>query len=172
MVHKQIVNSTIEDIDVIFKLYDSAIEHQKKVFHKHWQGFERALIETEIAEKRQWKIISENEIACIFAVTYNDAAIWKERDACPSIYIHRIVTNPKFRGQALVRDIVDWAKEFCKANEKKFLRMDTWADNPKLIEYYAGFGFNYVGVSRPENLEGLPKHYSGNPLALFEIEIK
>ena len=172
MVHKQIVNSSIEDIDTIFKLYDAAIEHQKKVFHKHWQGFERELIQKEIEEKRQWKIISDKEIACIFAVTYNDVAIWKERDDDPSIYIHRIVTNPKFRGQAFVREIVDWAKIFCKANGKKFLRMDTWADNPKLIEYYTGCGFNYVGESRPENLEGLPKHYSGNPLALFEIEIE
>ncbi len=172
MVHKQIINSTIEDIDTIFKLYEAAVEHQKKVFHKNWQGFERTLIEKEISEKRQWKIISENEIACIFAITFNDASIWKERDSNPSVYIHRIVTNPNFRGQAFVRDIIIWAKEFCSINEKKYVRMDTWADNPKLIEYYTACGFNYVGISQPDNLEGLPKHYSGNPLALFEIEIK
>ncbi len=167
----KIINSTIEDIETIFKLYDDAIAHQKKVFHKHWAGFERSLIEKEIAEQRQWKIVMGDDIACIFAVTYNDAAIWRERDSDPSIYIHRIVTNPDFRGSAFVRDIVAWAIPFCVQNGKKFIRMDTWADNPKLIAYYQTFGFKYMGDTQPENVDGLPKHYSGNPLALFEIVV-
>ena len=166
-----ILNSTLNDIDSIFNLYDSAVAHQKTVFHKHWQGFERSLIETEIAEHRQWKIIVGNDIACIFAVTYNDASIWRERDLEPSVYIHRIVTHPAFRGRAFVRDIIAWAHIFCQENDKRFIRMDTWADNPKLIEYYINCGFNFVGTSQPENLDGLPKHYSGNPLALFEIPV-
>ena len=41
----KIINSTIEDIETIFKLYDDAIAHQKKDFHKHWAGFDRSLIE-------------------------------------------------------------------------------------------------------------------------------
>ena len=167
----KIINSALEDIDTIFKLYDAAVEHQKKVFHKHWQGFDRGLVETEIAEHRQWKIVLEGEIACIFAITYNDSAIWKERDVDPSIYIHRIVTNPKFRGRAFVKGIIEWAKDFCVENKKKFIRMDTWADNPKLVDYYVNCGFKYVGDTLPNSFGDLPKHYSGNPLALFEIEV-
>ena len=49
--------------------------------------------------------------------------------------------------------------------------MDTWADNPKLVDYYVNCGFKFVRVSEPTSLEDLPKHYSGNPLALFEIEV-
>lgn len=167
----KIINSTPDDIETIFKLYDAAVEHQKKVFHKNWQGFERSLVETEIKENRQWKMVIENEVACIFAITYNDLSIWKERDVDPAIYIHRIVTNPKYRGKAFVKDIIVWAKQFCLENNKNFIRMDTWSDNPKLVEYYVNCGFKFVGVSEPTSLEGLPKHYSGNPLALFEIEV-
>lgn len=42
----QIINGSIEDINAIFKLYDEAISFQKTKFNKHWQGFERSLVET------------------------------------------------------------------------------------------------------------------------------
>jgi hypothetical protein len=61
-----IQNSELTDIDTIFHLYDEATKHQKKVAEKHWQGFDRSLIEQEIEEKRQWKIIVDGHIACVF----------------------------------------------------------------------------------------------------------
>jgi hypothetical protein len=47
--------------------------------------------------------------------------------------------------------------------------MDTWADNEKLLEYYTSCGFDYVGVVSMEKTDGLPKHYEGISLSLFEI---
>ncbi|GGE62729.1 hypothetical protein EV200_105275 [Pedobacter psychrotolerans] len=49
--------------------------------------------------------------------------------------------------------------------------MDIWADNKKLLEYYTNCGFNYVGVVTMEKTYGLPKHYEGISLSLFEIKI-
>jgi len=167
-----ITNSTINDIDTIFKLYDEAAAFQKTVFNKHWQGFERSLVETEIRENRQWKIVKDDQVACIFAITFNDALIWKEKDKDPAIYIHRIVTNPEFRGGAYVREIVKWAKEYAKSVDKKFVRMDTWGDNEKLKDYYTKCGFDYLGVTVMNDTEGLPKHYEGLSLSLFEIKIE
>ena len=163
--------SKIHDIDAIFKLYDQAAEFQKTVFHKHWAGFERSLVEKEIAESRQWKILSNGEIACIFAITFNDPLIWREKDSDPSIYIHRIVTNPSFRGGQYVKDIVKWALEYAPGIGKEFIRMDTWGDNEKLKEYYLSCGFEYLGITQMDNTDGLPKHYEGLSLALFEIKV-
>ena len=36
----EIKNSTIEDIDAIFDLYDQATAYQKTVFNKNWEGFD------------------------------------------------------------------------------------------------------------------------------------
>lgn len=166
-----ITNSTIQDIDTIYQLYDQAIAYQKTVFTRHWQGFERALIELEIGEKRQWKIVVDGQVACIFAITFQDPLIWKEKDEQPSIYIHRIVTNPEFRGGAYVKAIVNWAKDYARSLGKSFVRMDTWGDNLKLKEYYQQCGFNYLGVIQMEKTEGLPKHYEGISLSLFEIPL-
>lgn len=164
----QVLNSQINDVDTIFDFYDMAIVHQKKVFNKHWQGFSRTLVETEIAENRQYKILVDGALACIFAVTFSDQLIWGDRDH-DAIYIHRIVTHPDFRGYAFVKEIIKWAKKYASANTIKYIRMDTWADNEKLLAYYTGCGFDYVGVVTMEKTEGLPKHYEGISLSLFEI---
>jgi ribosomal protein S18 acetylase RimI-like enzyme len=164
--------STIEDIDAIFNLYDAAIAYQKTVFHKQWQGFERELVKTEIAEQRQWKIVIDGQIACIFALTFEDALIWGSKNSDPSIYIHRIVTNPAFRGARFVKQIAVWAKEYAPSIGKRFVRMDTWGDNPRLIDYYQECGFLFLGLTTLTKSEGLPKHYEGACLSLFEIDTK
>ncbi|MEJ0056549.1 MAG: hypothetical protein WDN75_13390 [Bacteroidota bacterium] len=55
----QVINSTLHDLPTIMSLYDAAIEHQKKVFTKYWQPFDKKMVETEIRENRQWKIVIE-----------------------------------------------------------------------------------------------------------------
>lgn len=167
----QIGNAVLEDIDTIFDLYDKAVEFQKKVFDKHWLGFDRALVETEIAEKRLWKIAEETQIACIFSIAYADPIIWGEESGESAIYIHRIVTNPDFRGRGYVRSITEWAKNFATSNDIRFIRMDTWDDNRKLVDYYKDCGFKYLGVVTPEPSDQLPKHYVGISLSLFEIDL-
>ena len=165
-------NAVLADIDIIFDLYDKAIEFQKKVFHHSWLGFDRRMVETEIDEKRLWKIIDEEQIACIYSVTYADPMIWRERSEDPAIYIHRIVTNPDFRGHGYARAITEWAKDFARSNDIRFVRMDTWGDNQKLIDYYQDCGFKFLGVTTPEISDALPKHYVGISLSLFEIDIR
>jgi hypothetical protein len=70
-----------------------------------------------------------------------------------------------------VKEIIKWAKDYAAKNDIKFIRMDTWADNEKLLEYYTDCGFDYVGVVSMEKTDGLPKHYEGISLSLFEIAL-
>ena len=163
--------SRIEDIDEIFKFYDLAIEYQKTKFNKQWKGFERDLVKEEISENRQWKMLIDDEVACVFAITFDDESIWKEKNMDKAVYFHRIVTHPKFRGQHFVERIIEWGIPFAKEKNLDFLRMDTWGDNVSLIEYYQKCGFDFLGVITPE-YKGLPKHYEGITLSLFQIEIK
>lgn len=165
------LNSTIEDFDCIFRLYDAAIEFQKTKFDKSWLPFDRTMIEREIAEKRLWKIVIDEKIACIFSIAFEDPLIWKEKSAEPSIYIHRIVTNPEFRGQKFVPKITEWARGYARSIGKNFIRMDTWGDNQKLLDYYVSCGFEFLGVITPTKSAELPKHYDGITLSLFEIKL-
>ncbi len=167
----QILNSTLADIDAIFELYDEAVALQKKVFNKHWQGFDRQVIEKEILELRQWKLVLEGQLAGIFAVTFFDPLIWGDKDLGDSMYLHRIVSHPNFRGKNAVQTIVAWGKNYCQEKGLTYLRLDTWGDNPKLYDYYLKAGFTFVGYTEMKKTEGLPKHYEGLQLALFEIKV-
>jgi ribosomal protein S18 acetylase RimI-like enzyme len=166
----QIVNSTAEDIALIFEFYDAAIEFQKQVFNKHWKGFDHDLVAQEINENRQWKILVDGQVACIFAITFNDPSIWGERDQDDAIYIHRIVTHPDFRGRNLVGHIVEWARNYALAMGRQYVRLDTWGDNEKLIQLYQNAGFKFLGIITPD-FRSLPKHYIGITLSLFEIKL-
>ncbi len=166
-----ITNLTVDDIPLMLDFYDMAREYQKAKSLQHWQSFNLALLHKEIAEKRQWKIIESDTVACIFMTAYEDPFIWGEKNADPSVYIHRIVTHADWRGNNYTRKIIDWAQEHGRSLGKKFIRMDTWGDNQKLIDYYTGCGFHYLETVTPESTTDLPPHYSCISLSLFEIEI-
>jgi hypothetical protein len=80
-------------------------------------------VNKEIAEKRQWKIMVGDSIACVFATTFNDPFIWQEKDKEPSVYIHRIATDPRHRGNNFVIEIVRWARTYAKENGKSFYKI-------------------------------------------------
>lgn len=167
----QIVNSVMADLDFIFKLFESAIEYQKKNGYQLWPQFSRRMIETEIAEKRHWKILYGENIVCIFSVLYNDPVIWEEKDQEPAVYLHRITINPFFKGREIMKEIKTWAIHHAIKKEKKYLRMDTWGDNENLRNYYIRCGFHYIGQARLKKVDDLPEHYGGSVLSLFEINV-
>jgi len=167
----QIKNSKFEDIEEIFRLYRIASAYMKGRCPVVWPEFNRKMVETEIAENKQWKMMIDDEIACIWATAYRDPLIWEERDIDPAVYIHRIATNPDFRGQFFVRKIVTWAIEHAKEKGINHVRLDTVGDNPRLIKHYTESGFEFLGFKELKNPGELPAHYHELPVALFELKI-
>lgn len=166
-----ITNSTLDDIDAIFKLYDAATAYQKTVNNKSWSGFERALVEKEINENRHFKIVDADEIACTFVITFSDPIIWKNSDQEKAIYLHRIATHPNFRGRGYINKIVEWSTDFAKERDVDFIRMDTHSGNDRLNKHYMNSGFTYKGISSIEWTSDLPEHYKEGPFSLFEIKL-
>ena len=107
-----IKNSALSDVSKIFDLYSIATAYMKSKNQVYWPEFPKELIIREIEENRQWKLLINEQIACIWATTLNDELIWGHENIEPSLYIHRIATNPVFRGQNLVKKLIDWANEF------------------------------------------------------------
>jgi RimJ/RimL family protein N-acetyltransferase len=169
---ERIINSELMDLEVILSLYVKAIEFQKSIQSNHWHDFDAALLEREIREHRHWKIMEGKEIACIYSVAYQDPMIWGERDQHPSIYLHRIVTNPNFMGRRYVKEVVAWAMNYGKANGKSFIRLDTFGANKKLNDYYERCGFVFCGIKSFKSSDEVPRHYLDGELSLLEIKIQ
>lgn len=168
----KIINSTWVDITEIFRLYAVASEYQKtKKTVVVWPNFDYSLVETELAEKRQFKLLIKDEVACVWAITFTDEQIWEERNVDAAVYIHRIATNPKFRGQNFIKVIVKWAKEYAQSNGKQYVRLDTLGNNTRLIKHYTNAGFSFLGMFDLKNTDALPVHYQEAPVCLFEIDL-
>nr|WP_321413712.1 GNAT family N-acetyltransferase [uncultured Allomuricauda sp.] len=168
-----IKNSNLTDISEIFRLYKLATDFQKLKFpDNQWPVFDKELINKEIMENRQFKLIINNKIACVWAITFSDAQIWEEKENNSSIYIHRIATNPEFRGQNFVQKIVNWAKEYAIDKNKEYIRMDTCGKNDRLINHYKRCGFEFLGIKKLKNTSELPAHYHNADVCYFEINVK
>lgn len=162
----------LNDADAILALYNAArhLQTQKKMVV--WPKFERSLIEEEIREERQWKLVIDDEIACNWAITFEDKEIWEERDNNDAIYIHRIATSPVFRGNRFIDGIVAWAKAYALSKGKRYIRLDTLGNNTRLIDHYKSAGFNFLGIFQLKSTKNLPAHYQDEPnCCLFEMEI-
>lgn len=169
----QIKNSNLNDIPEIFRLYRLATDFQKLKFPgNQWPEFEKELINKEVTENRQFKLLIDNEIACVWAIAFNDAQIWEEKENNTSIYIHRIATNPLFRGQNFVQKIVDWAKDYAVENNRGYIRMYTCGKNDRLINHYKSCGFDFIGMKKLKNTSELPLHYHNADVCFFEKKLK
>ncbi len=166
-----IENSTITDSTTILELYDHAIAYQLKKDAVHWPKFTVTDIKKEIDAQQQWKITIDGQIACVWMTTFDDPYIWGDKNKDPSVYIHRIATNPIFRGHHLVKKIIAWALVFAKEQQKNFIRMDTAGHNEGLIAYYTSCGFNFLGSNPLKDVTNLPVHYHNTRVCLFEMEV-
>lgn len=166
-----IENSKQTDLPKIFDLYSLATNYMKSKKQVYWPKFSEAFIINEIEEKRQWKLLIDHKIACIWTTTLNDELIWGSKNNAPSLYIHRIATNPDFRGQNLVKKIMDWANEFGKNKNLEYIRMDTVGLNNGLIEHYEKMGFQFLGTKKLTNTNGLPEHYKNGEVCYFQKKI-
>ena len=167
----KITNSASKDIDEILLFYEIATEYMKERSVVVWPKFERAMVEKEIAEHNQWKMVSDGKIACIWATAYRDPQIWEEKDKASAVYIHRIATNPDFRGKRLTDKIVKWAITHAREKKIKYVRLDTVSENHALIRHYKAAGFDFLGMFKLKNPTGLPEHYQMDKVALFELKV-
>jgi ribosomal protein S18 acetylase RimI-like enzyme len=167
----KIINTTKDDLDKIFWLFEQAMELHGKNGYKVWDDIDRTALEKDIENHLQYKIVQGDDILCIFSIQYNDPFIWRDRDQNDAVYLHRIVVNPIFKGQKQFEKVLNWAKHFARQNNLKFVRMDTWADNAKIISYYNSFGFEFVGDYKTTNASELPIQNRNLHVALLEMKL-
>ncbi|MGY3053346.1 ribosomal protein S18 acetylase RimI-like enzyme [Pedobacter sp. UYEF25] len=163
------IKSSYADISSISALYNSAAAYQREKGMPNWLGFDRRIIEDSIGEGCQWQIMIGAEIACVFTLAFNDPMIWGERDRDSAVYIHRIATNPSFRGNQFVQHILTWVSEYARTHMKDYVRLDTLSGNQQLHNYYLSCGLIFIGSVKLKETTSLPAHYQNGMFSLFEI---
>lgn len=171
MRHRVIENTTPDDLEFIFGLFDRSVEYQEKKGFPVWRSYDKDTLRQDVENKNQYKIITESQIGIVFSVGYSDELIWGELENGDSVYLHRIVVNPECKGQRLFGVILEWTIQHAKSKGLDYVRMDTWADNPTLMNYYTSFGFSFTGNCVAPDAEDLPTHNRNLELALLQLEV-
>ena len=164
----EISNTTRKDLPDILWLFEEAMRLQGKDGYIVWNKIDKTGLENDIDNNLQFKMIKGNEVLCIFSVQYSDPFIWRDLDQNNAIYLHRIVVNPRFRGKKLFEKVLNWSVNLVRQKKLKYIRMDTWADNAKIIDYYKSFGFRFIENYRTSNTPELPIQNRNLHVALLE----
>ena len=167
----KISNTEQNDLTIIYQLFEDAIIYIKKNNYVGWTTYDKNFIKQDIEKNLQFKITTENDILCFFSICYSDALIWREMEKGDAIYLHRIVVNPLFKGQKQFEKILNWIKKFVAEKELKYIRMDTWAENSNIIEYYKSFGFKHIEDYTTPNTPELPDQHRNLKVALLEMKL-
>ncbi|MBX2829342.1 MAG: GNAT family N-acetyltransferase [Flavobacteriaceae bacterium] len=140
----EIVHSQWEDLDAACQIFDDAIAYQKQKGYPEYRSNDREGVKQAIADGMHYKMLIDGKLACVFNVVYNDRPIWRDKDQDDAIFLHRVITAQEFKGRRLFGQILEWAIDLAQSKNRPFVRMDTWDDNPNLVNYYKTFGFEVV----------------------------
>ncbi|HEY3430532.1 MAG TPA: GNAT family N-acetyltransferase [Cyclobacteriaceae bacterium] len=167
----KVVNSELTDLKQIFDLFDQSIIYQEKHGYPSWRNYDQRAVVRDVESRNSYKIVADSKTAIVFSVCYTDKIIWREHDKGESIYLHRIVVNPEFKGQKLFGKILEWTIKHGREKGCKNIRMDTWSANPAIMKYYEGFGFRFIENYTTPDTEELPVHNRKLALSLLEYAL-
>jgi ribosomal protein S18 acetylase RimI-like enzyme len=159
------------DLPVVFELFEAAIAYQKRHHYPAWKDFYQEIVDADMAARRQYKIILDGQIACIFTPMLSDQEIWRHHDDGNAVYLHRIITNPGFKGRRLFEQVLNWAAGFARQHGRTYIRMDTWARNPNLIAYYEGYGFRFFEHYTTPDSEEVPEQHRNINVVLLQLDV-
>ena len=165
----QIINATTDDLPVIYQLFEEAILFQKRNNYTGWNSYDKGFIQADIGNGLLYKMVSNDTIICIFSICHRDALIWRQKEKGDAIYLHRIVLNQQFKGEKVFRKVLEWTIQFAHKRNLKFIRIDTWAENEKIIAYYKSHGFLFIENYTTNDTANLPVQHRNLNVALLEL---
>lgn len=103
----------------------------------------------------------EGEVVGCCSLAFKGHSWWVDRSTKYG-YLSKLTVRDSVRGYGVGRAMMGWVEEQSREAGKRGVRLDCWADNPRLCRYYEEAGYVRVGES-----EG----YGGYRLALYEKAI-
>jgi ribosomal protein S18 acetylase RimI-like enzyme len=168
----KIHQSTLSSVAEFRNFWAAALAYQAAAQLPAWSPYPEEKINNEIAAGLHFSaFMPDGVLAGFFSVVLSDAMIWGSKEKGDAIYLHRMCVNPACRGKYLAASVLTWAYGYASGRGRKFVRMDTWGDNPRLVNHYVACGFQHIGNRQMGQAPDLLPHYKNANLALFENEV-
>jgi ribosomal protein S18 acetylase RimI-like enzyme len=164
-----ITNAVASDLPQIYKLFEEAILFQKINNYTGWLSYDKEYIKEDVKNNLLFKIIHQGDVVCIFSVCYSDVLIWREMEKGDAIYLHRVVLNRSFKQVKIFGEVLKWAIKYTREKQLKYIRMDTWSQNEKIIRYYKSYGFSFIENCTTPDTKELPLQHRKLNVALLQF---
>lgn len=105
--------------------------------------------------------LNDEPVASII-LAENNEFMWPNVAANETIFVGKLGVARNHSGKGYAKQMLDFAKEEAKKRDKKYLRLDCYADREYLRNLYEGYGFQLVETR--EMMQGLFA-------ALYEMKI-
>jgi GNAT superfamily N-acetyltransferase len=87
-----------------------------------------------------------------FCLEWTDEEIWGARGIDNRAgYIHTLAVARDFAGQRFGQSILNSAEDLIRQHNKSYARLDCWAGNPVLVNYYLAQGYETSGIKHGPN---------------------
>lgn len=145
-----------KNLDEIKQLYDKINEYLET--HVNYPGWIKGVYPNEETAVEGWKentlFVAVMEDKIVGSVILNhlqeDAykeILWKNPYAEEQVLVvHTLVVHPSYLHKGVGRKLMDFAKEYGRANNLKAIRLDVSENNPPAIFLYESCGFQRTGT--------------------------
>lgn len=155
----------MQDVDELEQLYNELIDHlQTTTNYPCWVKDvypTRETAEIGIGKNNLFILKVNNEIAGTIILNHEpehgyDTAKWQiDAKEDEFFVIHTLAIHPKFLGQGIGFQLLQFAKEYAIQNKMKSIRLDVTVKNEPAIALYQKCGYQYIdtvdlGLNRPD----------------------
>lgn len=144
--------ATPADLPALFALYDEAARWLTAAGIAQWPvPFPVHFLTSAIARGAQFVRRENGEIAAALSLRDSDPKFWGDAGKDGSaLYVHRLVVARAHAGNNLGGDLLAWVERRTAQVGKRALRLDCWAGNARLRQYYQDAGFTCRGEREVE----------------------
>lgn len=146
--------ATLDDLPAILQLYDDAVAWLNARGNTEQWGTtpvsSRPHLVIKMAEYIQFGAVAESEeLLGFIAVDINTpepfAQLIGQEAVENSCYVRTLVASRTPAARGVGASLLRWAEQYTREQKKTCLRLDCWADNPRLVSYYESVGFVRCG---------------------------
>ena len=87
----------------------------------------------------------DDEVVAGMVLVAEDLTFWPDTPAGESLFVHKLAVIPKAQGKGMAVQMLAFALDRAHERGKRYLRLDTAAERPKVRAFYEKCGFVYVG---------------------------
>lgn len=152
----------LDEAELFLQILEEAEHWLHSKGNKQWvPGAHRphaSTFEKYVQDQTVFFALHDGQVVATSVLRQKPTIFWKERTR-PAVYLSKLTSRRHLAGRRLGATMLNWSEQHSASLGAEAVRLDCWADNPRLCDFYRRAGYLDAG-----DAEG----YGGYRLKLFE----